>query len=72
MFLFFGFGFTVVESKVMNSRLFVVSKKQPVFLPEVKKLRSGCCEELSAGELQNVFNAAEFLKDLHSSDCHHL
>ena len=56
----------------MNSRLFVVSKKQPVFLPEVKKLRSGCYEELSAGELQNVFNATEFLKDLHSSDCHHL
>ena len=34
----------------MIPRLFVVSKKQPV-LPEVKKLRSGCYEELSAGEL---------------------
>ena len=48
--LFLCFGFTVVESWVMIPRLFVVSKKQPV-LPEVKKLRSGCCEELSAGEL---------------------
>lgn len=72
MFLFFGFGFTVVESEVMNLRLFVVSKKQPALLPEVKKLRSGCYEELSAGELQNAFNATEFLKDLRRSDCHRL
>lgn len=35
----------------MIPRLFVVSKKQRVLLPEVKNLRSGCHEELGAGEL---------------------